>query len=133
MLSAEALSQASAVEKNIYRSLTELEELTQELSEAVNRNDKVSIQMFLSMRKDPLEQLTKHQEALRRQRAGLPPEDARLLRALLEDHPPPACAGSEELIRQAARNRTLLERIVRMDREISQHLAGRASFYAKRP
>lgn len=131
MLSAEALSQATAVEKSMYRSLTDLEELTQELSQAVDRGDRVSIQMFLSMRQEPLDQLLKQQAALRRQRAGLPPEDARLLQALLEDAEPPACAGSEELVRQTARNRALLGRIIQADRRISQRLGGSSSFYAK--
>ncbi len=133
MLTDQILSQTTAVEKEMYRVLSELEELTQELSQAVNRGDKVSIQMFLSMRRDPLNQMARHQAALRRQYAGLSGKDARLLRALLEDPSPPPCAGSEELVRQAARNRSILERIVRTDRQISQRLAGKSSFYAKHP
>ena len=85
MLTDQILSQTTAVEKEMYRVLSELEELTQELSQAVNRGDKVSIQMFLSMRRDPLNQMARHQAALRRQNAGLPGKDARLLRALLEE------------------------------------------------
>lgn len=131
MLSDQDLSQATAEEKAMYRALSELEELTQELAEAVSRGDKVSIQMFLSMRRDPLNQVARHQASLRRQYAALPGEDARLLRTLVESSSPPACVGGEELIRQAARNRAILERIVRTDRQISQRLAGKASFYAK--
>lgn len=133
MITSQVLSRITAVEKEMYRTLTELEELTQELSQAVSRGDKVSIRMFLSMRRDPLNQMAQHQAAVRRQYAALPPEDARLLRVLLEDPSPPVCAGSEELVRQAARNRTILERIVKTDRKISQHLAGGASFYTKHP
>ena len=133
MLTAQVLSQATAVEKAMYRALTELEELTQELAEAVTRGDKVSIQMFLSMRRDPLNQMAQHQASLRRQYAALPGEDARLLRTLVESSSPPACDGSEELVRQAARNRTILERIVRVDRKISQRLTGNASSDAKHP
>ena len=133
MLTDQVLAQAIAVEKEMYRALTELEELTQELAQAVSRGDKVSVQMFLSMRRDSLNQMARHQASLRRQYTRLPAADARLLRALLEDASPPACAGSEELVRQAARNRAVLERIVRADQKISRHLAGNASFYAKRP
>lgn len=133
MLTAQVLSQTTATEKEIYRALSELEELTQELSQAVSRGDKVSIQMFLSMRRGPLNQMSQCQAILRRQYTQLPEEDARLLRALLEAPSPPACAGSEELVRQAARNRAILERIVKTDRQISQRLAGNASFYAKHP
>lgn len=133
MLTVQVLSQATAVEKEMYRALTELEELTQELDQAVSRGDKVSVQMFLSMRRDPLNRMAQHQAALRRQYTDLSAEDARLLRALLEDTSPPACTGSEELVRQAGRNRTILQRIVRADRKISQYLAGDSSFYAKHP
>lgn len=133
MLTEQVLSQATNVEKAMYRSLTELEELTRELSQAVSRGDKVSIRMFLSMRRDSLNQMARYQAVLRRQYAGLPAQDARLLRALAEDASPPACDGSEELVRQAERNRALLSRIVEVDRRISQHMAGRSSFYAKHP
>ena len=131
MVTVQVLSQAMATEKAMYRALTELEELTQELAQAVSRGDKVSIQMFLSMRRDPLNQMARHQAALRRQYAALPGEDARLLRKLAESSSPPACAGSEALVRQAARNRAVLERIVQADRQISQRLGGSASFYSK--
>lgn len=92
----------------MYRALSELEELTQELAQAADRGDKVSVQMSLAMRRDPLEQVARHQAALRRQYTALAPADARLLRALLEDPSPPAVSGAEALVRQAARNRALL-------------------------
>ena len=133
MLTEQVLFQATNVEKTMYRSLTELEELTRELSQAVSRGDKVSIRMFLSMRRDSLNQIARYQAALRRLYIALPGQDARLLRALVEDASPPACAGGEELVCQAARNRALLSRIMEADKRISQHMAGRSSFYAKRP
>ena len=40
--------------------------------------------------------------------------------------------GAEALVRQAARNRALLARIVAADRALNQKVAGRSSFYAKR-
>ena len=54
MLTEQVLLQATNVEKAMYRSLTELEELTRELSQAVSRGDNVSIRMFLSMRRATL-------------------------------------------------------------------------------
>lgn len=95
----------------MYRSLTELEELTRELSQAVSRGDNVSIRMFLSMRRDSLNQMARYQAACAAY-TGLPAQDARLLRALAEDASPPACAGGEALVCQAARNRALLSRIM---------------------
>lgn len=133
MLTAEIFSQAIAVEKAMYRSLTELEELTQELSQALSRGDKVSVQMFLSMRQEPLEALTRHKAALRRLCAGLSEPDSRLLRDILQQPSPPACPGSQELAQQVSRTRILWERVVRADRQISLKLGGSSSFYAKKP
>lgn len=133
MLTDQDFSRAMDVERAMYRSLSELEELTQELAQAADRGDKVSVQMSLAMRRDPLEQVARHQAALRRQYTALPAPDARLLRTLLEDASPPAVPGAEALVRQAARNRTLLARIVAADQRINQKVAGRSSFYAKRP
>ena len=133
MLTDQDFSRAMDVERAMYRSLSELEELTQELAQAADRGDKVSVQMSLAMRRDPLEQVARHQAALRRQYTALPAPDARLLRALLEEASPPAVSGAEALVRQAARNRTLLARIVAADWRINQKVAGRSSFYAKRP
>ena len=120
MLTDQDFSRAMDVERAMYRSLSELEELTQELAQAADRGDKVSVQMSLAMRRDPLEQVARHQAALRRQYTALPAPDARLLRALLEEASPPAVSGAEALVRQAARNRTLLARIVAADRRINQ-------------
>lgn len=132
MLTDQDFSRAMDVERAMYRALSELEELTQELAQAADRGDKVSVQMFLAMRRDPLEQMAQHQAALRRQYTALPAPDAQLLRALLEDPAPPAVSGAETLVRQATRNRTLLTRIIAADRTLNQKVAGRSSFYAKR-
>ena len=131
MLTDQDFSRAMEAERAMYRALSELEELTQELAQAADRGDKVSVQMSLAMRRDPLEQVARHQAALRRQYTALAPADARL-RALLEDPSPPAVSGAEALVRQAARNRALLARIVAADRALNQKVAGRSSFYAKR-
>ena len=84
MLTDQDFSRAMDAERAMYRALSELEELTQELAQAADRGDKVSVQMSLAMRRDPLEQVARHQAALRRQYTALAPADARLLRALLE-------------------------------------------------
>lgn len=131
MLTPEHFSRAMATEKAMYRALTDLEELTGELAQAANRNDRVSLRMYLSLRQEPLEQLAQHKAALDRQCASLPEADGRMLRELLNQPSPPACPGSEELVRQVARTRALWERVVRADRQISLKLTGSSSFYNK--
>lgn len=131
MLTPEHFSRAMATEKAMYRALTDLEELTGELAQAATRGDRVSLRMYLSLRQEPLEQLSQYKAALDRQCASLSEPDGRMLRDLLNQPSPPACPGSEELVRQVARTRALWERVVRADRQISLKLTGSSSFYNK--
>lgn len=133
MLTAATISQAVAVEKAMYLALTELEELTQELSQAVNRGDNVSVHMFMAMRQEPLDQLMKYKASLNRLCAGLPEADAQLLHQILEQPSPPTCAGGEALAQQVSRNRALWERVVRADRQVNMKLTGPSSFYTREP
>ena len=64
MLSQEVLSAAAAVEKKMYLALCEVEELTMELAQAVDRRDQVSVRMFLSLRQEQVDHL-QEQKALR--------------------------------------------------------------------
>ena len=129
MLSSHTISAAAAVEKTMYLALSEVEELTAELTQAVERRDQVSVRMFLSLRQEQIDRLTAQKALLRRQCDQLPPQEASLLQALLTEKDPPPCPGTEELLRQVQRNRTLLERVLRADRQVSRKLGGNASFY----
>lgn len=131
MLSEQTLSAAMAVEKKMYLALSEVEELTQELSQAVNRRDQVSVRMFLAMRQEQIDQLSEQKTLLRRQCARLPAAEGDLLRQLLNEREPPPCSGAEALIQQVARNRLLLDRVLRADRQVSRRLGGNASFYER--
>ena len=52
MLDDRHFSAASAVQRKMYVLLTEVSELTDQLSQAVDRQDQVSVRMFLSMRQE---------------------------------------------------------------------------------
>lgn len=133
MLKDQDFAAAVAIQRKMYTSLNEVAELTDELSQAVNRQDQVSVRMFLSMRLEELERLTGYQAMLHRQCAQLLPEDARLLTQLnsgrFSGQAPP---GSEALLQQAKRNRTVLERVRRADEAVSSRLGGSSSFYRKK-
>lgn len=132
MLSQQVLSAASAAERQMYLALTEVEDLTQELAQAIDRQDQVSVRLFLSLRQEQIDRLTEQKALLRRQCSQLPAEDAALLRGILSGTPPSPCPEAEELLRQVERNRILLERVLRADRRSNQRLCGGASFYSKR-
>lgn len=132
MLSDQVLSTAVAVEKKIYMALMETEDLTQQLAQAVDRQDQISVRMFLALRQEQIDILTQQQAILRRQCAQLPPQQAELLREILGGHTPSDSIGAEELIRQVGRNRALLERVVGVDQRVSQRLGGAGSFYNRK-
>ena len=112
MLDDRHFSAASAVQRKMYVLLTEVSELTDQLSQAVDRQDQVSVRMFLSMRQEELQRLADCQLMLRRQCEALPGTDGALLHHI-------------------QRNRALLERVRRVDQSVSRRLGGKNSFYAK--
>ncbi len=130
MLSTQVISAAVSLQRSMYMSLTEVDELTTELSEAVNRQDQVSVQIFLSMRQEPINRLQALKAQVEKQCAQLPPSEGALLRDILNGQGTPSNPQEEELTRLVEKNRGLLSRIVRADRRISQRLGGTHSFYS---
>lgn len=125
---------STAIQRKMYTSPNEVAELTDELSQAVSRQDQVSVRMFLSMRLEEIQRLTSYQAMLNRQCAQLSPEDAKLLTQLNSglfsgQAPTPA---AQALLKQAQRNRTVLERVRRADQAVSSRLGGSHSFYSKK-
>lgn len=134
MLSDEILSAALARQKSIYGCLTELDELTGELADAVARQDSVSVQLYLSMRQQELDQLLAHRAALRRQCIQLPTAEGALLRHLLAGQPvgsEPLSACALQLQQQAKNTRALLQRVCRADEAVNRRFGGPRSFYAQ--
>ena len=66
MLTEQTLSFAHAIERQMYTSLTEIAELTDQLSDAVSRQDQVSVRLFLSMRQEEIDRMLGPRAALRR-------------------------------------------------------------------
>lgn len=130
MLNTQVLSAAISLQRSMYISLTEVDELTTELSEAVKRQDQVSVQMFLSMRQEPINHLQALKAQVEKQCAQLPPSEGALLRDILNGKGTPSDPREEELMRLVGKNRDFLARIVRADRRISQRLGGSHSFYS---
>lgn len=123
---------ALALERKRYTALTEVMELTEELSQALQRQDQVSVQMFLRMRQEPVNQLREYQALERKQQAELPEEDAQILKELLSGDGVGQTPQAQSLVRLAGQNRDLLERVLRADRQISVKLGGKKSFYHQR-
>lgn len=112
------------------RKLMEVSELTEQLAQAVERRDQVSVRMVLSMRQEPIRQAAELDEYIRRYLLSLPQEDAARLNGLLEGGEPETEA-EKPLASLAAQARRLLERIRAMDKATSVRLGGSRSFYRK--
>ena len=128
MLSKQELDAALAAERAMYRALSEVQDITRELLDAVDRQDQVSVRLFLSMRQEQINQLRDQKELLKKQCGGLPKEVGDLLRQILSGKKPAGVEG-EALSLQVERNRALLERTLQADKALSRRLAGRESFY----
>ena len=119
---------ALSVEKRMYLALSEVLETTESMLDAVERQDQVSVRMYLNMRQEQVNQLRNCKDMLRKQCGALPKADGDLLRQVLSGGPAGDPEG-EELCRQVRRNRDLLERTVQADRRVSRRLGGKGSFY----
>ena len=127
MLTEQQLTSVLATERRIYAALSEVLELTGELSASIQRGDSVSVQLFLQLRQEPINQLREYQTNLAQQ--CLPAEDQKELEGLLSGQAPAASPAAQPLQEQLQRNRALWTRVVQADRAASGRLCGKDSFY----
>ena len=118
-----------ATERRIYAALSEVLELTGELSASIQRGDSVSVQLFLQLRQEPINQLREYQTNPAQQCRILPAEDQKELEGLLSGQAPAASPAAQPLQEQLQRNRALWTRVVQADRAASGRLCGKDSFY----
>lgn len=113
-----------------YIKLLEFFDLTQQLGQAVDRKDEVSVQMLLHMREDPIRDLKEVEVQLHEGVLKLEEEDAIRAHQILlgaEAQSP----AEEPLCSQVAQNRRLLDKAQELDRRVSLRVDGRHSFYTK--
>ena len=121
----------TVLERKKYNFLMELEDLTRQLAEALDRNDQVSAKMLVAMRQDPLLQLEEVDRGEKHREAALPEEDQERVRILRRDGQA-RYDGEDVFLEQVGKTRRLLERVVDLDRRISLRMAGDHSFYHKK-
>lgn len=108
--------------------LNEVQDLTQQLAEAIDRDDKVSVELLVSMRREPIDKLAAAEDVLANQVSSLPPEDGARLLALLGG----ADAAAEEekpLAGLVGSNRRRLEQVLAQDKILNRKLARENSAY----
>lgn len=112
--------------------LNELWDLTQQLGQAIDRNDQVSAQMLIAMREEPLGKLQAADQALRDQLEALPNRDtARQLAAMLNGGQPadPTQQSQVMLCEQVASNNRRLKQVIELDKALNQRLGRENSAY----
>ncbi len=120
----------AVLERKKYNDLNEVLDLTRQLGEALDRNDEVAARMLVAMRQDPILHLEEVNATAKARRESLPPEDQDRVAALLAGAQ--AQDNSEKtFVEQVDRARSLLERVVELDRRMSLRIAGEDSFYKK--
>lgn len=103
--------------------LNEVLDYSQQLGDAVNRNDEVSMRLVLSMREEPIAKLKLADRALRRQRDAMPEGEEKkrfvsLLNGEKTDDP-----QENMLATRMEANKKLLERVVEIDKVLNRKIA----------
>ena len=127
-MEASALLDAHVQLKRAYTALNEALDLTRQLADAVDRDDRIAVQMLVSMRQEPTDKLSGAHQALEQQRQSLPAADAARLAAILKGGE----AETEEeapLAGQVGANQRILKQLVDLDRVVNRKLAREKSIY----
>ncbi len=118
--------------KRIGNLLNEVEDLTQQLAQSIDRNDQVSTSMLIGMRAEPLSKLQAADHAVREQLEALnDPDTAAGLSSMLNGGGPIEAGDRNQsmLCEQVAANKRRLEQIMTVDRVLNQRLAREKSVY----
>lgn len=120
----------TVLEKKKYNYLVEIQDITKQLGESLDRNDQVSAQMLVALRQDPVRLLAEVDDVEKTRLAELPEEEQQLIRAVWAGGEP-RDEGQRFFQEQAGKTRRLLEQVVELDRRLSLRMAGDRSFYSK--
>ncbi len=129
----EDLLEAHVQVKRMSNLLVEVEDLSRQMAEAVDRNDQVTVRMLLSMRQTPIDNLKIAEQTLRQKIASFEvTEDAQRLAALLNGSAPQEDAEAS-LVAQVAANARLYNKVIALDKAINRKIAGEKSVYQAKP
>lgn len=109
--------------------LNELQDLTCQLAEALDRNDQVAAEMLIAMRQEPIEKLERVKQALEDQVQDIPEKDGALRLAILLDGGEPEDSDEKLLASQVAANGRRLKQVLELDRILNKKIAREKSIY----
>lgn len=124
----EQLKEIQTVQMGIYGKIVEVTRLTEELDEAVNRQDTVSVRILLYSRRKPVYELCSAWAEMKLTGYELTDgETEEYSRILAGDTDGPAANRAAAM--QQMTNRRLLERLRSMDRAVNQKICRKKTFY----
>ena len=108
--------------------LNEMEDLTKQIAESIDRNDRVSMEMLVAMREEPLGKLHEADRILREQLADMPDREGAAQLAAMLNGAAPSQEGDlpKMLCEQVNQNKRRLEQVVAINQRINQKVAGSA-------
>lgn len=123
-----ALMDALVLNKRMNNLLNEIMDLSRQMAEAVDRNDRVAAEMLIGMRAEPIAKLRTADQALRVQLDDLPREERAWLTKLLNGGEA-AETAEQPLVDQVAANARLLKRVRELDEVLNRKLTREKSVY----
>lgn len=129
----DALTAALGHTQQIYRALSELADLTQDMDAGTQQQDAVTLRLYLKLRAEPLSRAWEHKRQLRRLCSALPDEEGERLLEILGGSLTTPLPTEVPLLDQVRRNQALLSRLIEADRHISLRMGRERSFYQKAP
>lgn len=109
-----------------YTALTETLDLTMQMGEALDRNDRTSFSMLLAMRQEPVLRMQELDGNIRRI-AEIDASDIEARWRALVRGDNPQNADEQMIVNQMQQNKRVIERLVPIDSRISQVLSERKS------
>lgn len=109
-----------------YTALTETYDLTVQMGEALDRNDRTSFSMLLAMRQEPVLRMQELEGNIRRIAEIDAPDIKARWRALV-DGDVPQDADEQMVVNQMQQNKRMIDRLVPIDKRINQVLSERKS------
>jgi GTP cyclohydrolase III len=125
------LMDALVLNKRIGNLLHETMDLSQQLAQALDRNDAVTVKMIISMREEPIGKLKTADKALRELRDEVSdPQERKHLTALLRGED--SAEEKEHILASQSRsNARQLKQVLELDRRLNQKIAREKSVYHK--
>jgi len=122
------LRKAQNLAKKLYMQLVEVQDISRQLAEALDRNDQVTARMLIGMRREPIDIACQTKEAIGALRDALEPEEKQRLTELLNGDEPKT-EQEHPLAAQIKSNEQLLRRLTELDKALNIKIARDKSAY----